>query len=172
MKKTILIYGLIAGAIVSLMLLIQFMDSQFLKENGEIIGYASMIIAFSTIVFAVNAYNQNNYESKFSSRFIIGLKITLIASIIYTIAWMIISNTIGKNWMNEYYEQSIQTIRDSGISKEEIDSQIAEMDKFREMYKNPFVKIGITFLEIFPVGLLVSLVTALLFRAKGNKSQA
>jgi hypothetical protein len=166
MKKSILKYGIIAGAIVSIMLLIQFLDSAFVKSYGELIGYASMLIAFSTIVFAVHRHNQSNPDSKFSTRFMIGIKITLVASIIYTIAWMIISNTIGQDWMNEYYEQSIESIRQSGISQEEVDAKIAEMDAFREMYKNPFVKIGITFLEIFPVGLLVSLLTALLVRIK------
>jgi hypothetical protein len=40
------------------------------------------------------------------------------------------------------------------------------MEQFQEMYKNPFVKIGVTYMEILPVGLLVSLISAGLLRKR------
>jgi hypothetical protein len=38
------------------------------------------------------------------------------------------------------------------------------MAEFREQYSNPFFRMPITFIEIFPVGILVSLISALLLR--------
>jgi len=36
------------------------------------------------------------------------------------------------------------------------------------MYKSPLVQIGITFLEIFPVGLVISLLSAALLKKNGG----
>ena len=40
----------------------------------------------------------------------------------------------------------------------------AEMAQFGEMYANPLIRMPITFIEIFPVGLVISLIAAALLR--------
>jgi pheromone shutdown protein TraB len=169
MKKSIITYGIIAGSIVSLMLFLSF--GTFLKnsEYGELIGYSTMIVAFATIFFAIRSFRDTNLGGNisFSEGLKLGLGITLVATVMYVLAWMIISNTIAKDFMTEYFQQSVEKLQASDLSQMEIDKKIEEMEKFNEMYKNPFVKIGITFLEIFPVGFLVTLVSA--FLLKRNK---
>lgn len=81
---------------------------------------------------------------------------------------MVISNTIAEDFMSEYYQQSMEKLKASDLSEAEIDAKIAQMDQFQELYKNPIVKIGITFLEIFPVGFVVSLISALILKRKAN----
>jgi hypothetical protein len=51
-----------------------------------------------------------------------------------------------------------------GDSQTEIDAAAAQMKEFQELYKNPFARMGFTLLEILPVGLLVSLISAALLR--------
>ena len=41
---------------------------------------------------------------------------------------------------------------------------VAEMERFKANYANPLYRLPMTFSEIFPVGILVSLVTAALLR--------
>ena len=158
-------YGIVAGLITALWLIINFsvLDSNF--ELAEFFGYASMIIAFSTIFFAVRSIRtKNGGNITFGKAFQIGLGITLTATVIYIIAWMIISNTIAKDFMDQYVTQSIEKLQISGIDQAEIDKKIIKLNQMKEMYKNPLVKIGMTFLEIFPVGFLVTLISAFLLK--------
>lgn len=168
MQKLILTYGLIAGAVVSLMLVLTYSGSTLDFDHGEIVGYASMIIAFSSIFFAIKTHRDTslNGEITFGKAFKIGLGITFVATIIYIAAWMLISNTIAKDFMSEYYQHSIEKLKASDLTEAQISARIAEMDTFNELYKNPIVKIGMTFLEIFPVGFLVSLASSFILKKK------
>ena len=76
------------------------------------------------------------------------------------------SETIAKDFMAEYYQQALENLNESDLSAEQIQEKIAQMDKMQEMYKKPVFKIGITFLEIFPIGLLVSLISAFILKKK------
>jgi len=166
MKRTVFTFGSIAGIIVSAMLFITMTDGLKGNEYGELIGYSTMIIAFVTIFFAVRTYRDkyNHGLIKFAKAFLIGLYITLIASTMYVASWMVISNTYARNYMDQYYDNAIEEIRKSDLPQIEIDQQVQSMEQFRQMYKNPFVKIAVTYMEILPVGLLISLIIAALLR--------
>ena len=168
MKNIVLTFGIIAGLIVSIMMFITMNESFMDMKHGELIGYTTMIIAFITIFFGVKAHRDKNLGGtvKFGKAFLLGLYITLIASTMYVASWMIISNTYGKNFMDHYYEKTIEDIRNSDLSQEEIDLKIQSMEQFQEMYKNPIFKIVITYMEILPVGLLISLISAGLLRKR------
>ena len=166
MQKLILNYGIIAGVIVSAMLLVMFTGIEIDLFYGQLLGYSSMIIAFSTIFFAIRSHRDKNLDGEitFGKAFLMGLGVTLVASALYVIAWMIISNTIGKDFMANYYQQTVEQLKSSDLSETEIATKIKEMDTYVELYKNPIMKIGITFLEIFPVGLIISIIAALILR--------
>lgn len=166
MKKLILTYGVVAGIVVAAMLVFSFSGIEIGMENGEILGYATMIIALSTIFFAVKSFRdqQENGLITFGKAFKIGLGITLVATAIYIVAWMILSETIAKDFMAEYYQHSVEKLKASNLSEAAMEEKIQEMKNFQELYKNPLVKIGMTFLEIFPVGLVISLISALILK--------
>ncbi len=168
MKKIVLTFGIIAGIIVSGMLFLTMGENFINLENGEIIGYATMIIAFATIFFGIKAYRDKHLGGsiKFGKAFLLGLYINLMASTMYVASWMVISNTYGKNFMDSYYESAKEELRQSDLTREEIDAQIQSLEEFQEMYKNPVVKIGITYMEILPVGLLITLISASILRKK------
>ena len=79
-------------------------------------------------------------------------------------------NTLNTNFMDNYYEQNIEKIRSSGDSETQIQAKIVDMEKWRELYKNPLIQIGFTFLEIFPVGLLITLISAAILKKKQTKA--
>lgn len=168
MKKLILTYGTVAGIIIVAMLFLTFSDWMPDFEFAELLGYTTMILAFSSIFIATNYYKKHFTDDllSFKEAFKIGLGITLVATVIYIVAWMVISNTIAKDFMAEYFQSSVEQLKESGLSQTEIDSKIVEMEKFQELYKNPLVKIGITFMEIFPVGFVISLISAFIFKTK------
>src|ERR1700754_727357 len=87
MKKNVLIFGLIAGLIVSTVMSISiatcYKNDNY--EGSEVLGYTSMIIAFSMIFVAIKNYRDkyNNGVISFLKAFKIGLFVTLIAGTLY-----------------------------------------------------------------------------------------
>ena len=168
MKKVILIFGIIAGIIVSAMLFISMAGGSMDFENGELLGYATMIIALSTIFFGIKTCRDKylNGSIRFGRAFLMGLYISLVASTMYMASWMIIINTYGADFMDEYYQYSVEKLKNSGEEQQEIDLQIQQMEEYKELYKSPVVQIGVTYLEILPVGLLISLISATILRRR------
>ena len=72
MKKIVFTFGIIAGVICGGMFFIMApADGQFDFENGQLYGYISMIIALSTIFFAVKQYRDKYSDGtiKFGKHF-------------------------------------------------------------------------------------------------------
>jgi len=167
-NKYVLRYGVFAGVVVAsmLFLFVLLAETPLMSNYGETIGYASMVIAFSTIFFAVREFSKEKPTVGFKPAFLIGLKITIIATVIYTLAWFVLTNTIAQDFMEIHYQKGVEEIHNSDWPKAEKAARLERMKYFRELLKKPLVKIGVTISEIFPVGLLISLATALIFRKK------
>ena len=169
MKKLVITFGLIAGIIVPTMMSISWaVMKKHVFDGGEVFGYSTMIIAFSTIFVAVKSYRDNHLNGSitFGKGFLIGLYITLIATAVYVTWWMIYSTTVYTTFMDDYASYSLEELKAAGASTETIRKATAEMEKTKELYNNPIVKIGVTFVEIFPVGLVISLLSAAILRKK------
>lgn len=170
MKKIVLNYGLLAGGILAVVMLITtplWSSGKMDMETGGWVGYISMIVALSAVFFGVRTYRDKEAGGviSFGKAFQVGLLITLVASAIYVAVWMFyLSFGGGGDFMEQYYQYSVEQLRQSGKPAAEIEQEIAKMAEFKEMYKNPLVKIGITFMEIFPVGLVISLLSAAFLR--------
>ena len=157
MKKIVIINGLIAGAIVAAMFLITMglyhKNGNF--DGGMWVGYASMLLAFSLIFVAIIRYRDkyNNGVVSFGKAFRIGLYITLIASTIYVVTWLIDYYVFIPDFADKYATAILDKLKASGASAAKIANQTKEMASFKEMYKNPLFVILFTYLEILPVGL-------------------
>jgi flagellar biosynthesis protein FliQ len=176
MKKNVLVFGLISGLVVSLTMAISMLTVNNnpeieLGNTSLIVGYLSMLVAFSLIYVAVKNFRdkQNNGLISFGKAFLMGLYICLIASTMYVIVWAFIYNVYMPDFMDKYSEQMLKAARATGTPAE-IQEKTAEMAKYKELYKSPFFFTLMTYAEIIPVGLLVSLITALLLK-KRNKSK-
>ena len=168
MNKIVLIYGLIGGLIISVLMWLTLGSERVDFENGELIGYTTMVVALSTIFFGVKAYRDKHLDGRitFGKAFLLGLYIALVASTLYVASWMLLSATTGDYFMVQYYEHAKQEMESSNMPAEEMNAKLEEMQQFAELYKNPIVKIGFTYLEILPVGLLVSLLVAAILKRK------
>lgn len=166
MKKTVLTYGIIGGVIVSAMMWLTLGSGKHDFDNGMWIGYTTMVIALSTIFFAVKTYRDKYMggEINFGRAFLMGLYITLIASTMYAASWMVLSATTDQDIMEQYYVHEKQKLESSDLPAAEVEAKLQEMRDFQEMYKNPIVKIGFTYMEILPVGLLISVFCAALLK--------
>jgi hypothetical protein len=164
MKKTVLTFGLIAGAILSVMMvlsLVVFADAIGF-DRGEVVGYTTMVVAFLLIFFGVRTYRDNvaGGTVSFGRAFAVGGLIAVVASACYVATWEVIYFKFIPDWGVQYRDYLVSKARAEGKSEDAIAKKKAETDRFLEMYKNPVVNVGMTFLEPMPVALIVTLVSA------------
>jgi hypothetical protein len=164
MRKIVLTFGLIAGAILSAMMLLAllFKDQIGFGEKGLIIGYTSMVLAFLMVFVGVKSYRDNvaGGQVTFGRAFKVGLLIAAVGSICYVATWQLVYYKLAPDYLDKYAAYSIEKARRSGATEAEIAEQTRKMAEFKVMYRNPLVNIALTFLEPLPVGLLFTLVAA------------
>ena len=169
MKKTILIFGLISGALISLMmgLTIPFQDKIGL-DHSYVIGYTTIVLAMLFTFFGIRSYRDNVGKGQitFAKGFAIGISITIISCICYVVTWEIIYFNFMPDFMDKYGAQVIQKMQAAGATAAAIQQKSAEIDKLKVMYKNPFFNMAMTFIEPFPVGLVITLISAAVLRKK------
>jgi len=172
MKKVILIYGLIAGSIVAAMMFItmpMYQSGALNLDNGEWVGYTTIVVALSMVFFGIKSYrdNHSNGSISFVKGFKVGILITLIACIMYGLAWEVSYSQIGDDFMKKINEKYYAEMVAKAATEKELQEAKKQWDSFSEMYKNPLFRFGFTvFVEIFPVGLIITLVSAGILRKK------
>lgn len=179
MKKIVLIYGGIGGLIIAAMLFITMpMAMEGKMENGELIGYTTMVIALSTIFIGVKMYRDKHLGGviSFGKAFLVGLYITLVASFLYATGWelYLAIQGIGGNEFMEYYTQcQADQLEKSGASAEKIARMQEQSQSFMTWYNNPVLRFLWTMMiESFPVGLIVALITAAILKKKPRTVKA
>lgn len=160
-------YGLISGLIVILTLVAGFAfggDGHLL--SSEWLGYLVMILALLLVFFGVKRYRDRDLGGviKFGRALWVGLAIVLVASLVYVVVWEIYLAVSGYDFMQAYSQSIIEQRTAAGVSPEEIEAERLALEEMATNYANPLFRIPITFAEIFPVGLLVALVSAALLR--------
>ena len=168
MKKTVLTFGLIGGAIMAAMMFatLPFLD-KIGFDKGEIVGYTTMILAFMLVFFGIRSYRENvSGQITFGRAFAVGILITLVACVCYVVAWEILYFKFMPDFVDKYASYMVEKVRASGASQQVIDAKLQEMKSFKAMYDNPFINAAITFTEPFPIGLIVTLISAAILRKK------
>ena len=172
MRKVVITYGLISGAIItSLFLISMYLWSKGIInfDNGEYFGYGSMLVALSMVFFGIKSFrdNQNSRSIGFWKGAQVGVLISLLASFVYAAGWEVYMQASPENsFIDDYTEHYIGKLKEKGTPQEEIDKTVNEMASMKEMYKNPVIRFGMTLMEILPVGIIVSLVSAAILRKK------
>lgn len=174
MRKNVLVFGTISGLISVLWFLfaMAFLSFETHMELGMILGYASMFIANIFLVVGVKNYRDkyNGGVISFGKAFKVGILITLLASTVYVLTWFIYDYATGSNFINVYAESIHNQLVESGASAAAIAKNDAEMKEFMVMYQNPLFKAAMTYMEILPMGILFTLITALVMRRKVPKT--
>lgn len=163
MKKTVLVFGLISGAIMSLMMGVAIPFHDVLGfDLAEVIGYASIVCAGLLIFFGIRSYRDNvaGGSVRFGRAFAVGALIAFLASLLYVATWQVIYYNIGSDFFANYQAHAIEEVRAAGASQAEIDEKTAEMQRFAELYRNPVVNVAITLIEPLPIGLVIALISA------------
>ena len=166
MKKTVLTYGLISGAIAAVLMLahVPFMDG---GSKGLIVGYTGIVLSALLILFGVRSYRENvgNGKISFGRGFAVGILIALISAACYVVAWEVVYYT-SPGIADHVFDKQVEELKATGAPQEKIDETAKEVESFKKLYANPFVNVAFTFIEPFPVGLLMTLISAVILRRK------
>lgn len=166
MLRIIATHGLSAGLILGLFAAITWMTGPPPEPWGMIFGYVGMLLALSMIFVGIRRHREvaGGGVIGFWPAFGLGLAISLVAAILYVVAWEISLAFSDTDFIAEYGRQMIAGMEAKGASPQEIAKASADLAQFAASYADPMFRLPMTFLEIAPVGLLVSLVSAGLLR--------
>lgn len=164
--KYILIFGALSGAIIIAVMMLGILADGGGFFASEYFGYLVMLVALSLIFVGVKRYRdvEQGGVIRFVPAFGIGLGIAAVAGIIYVATWEVYLASTDYAFMDEYVAASIRGLEAEGVTGAAYDRQVAELENMRAQYGNPLFRLPITFFEVFPVGLLVALVSAALLR--------
>jgi hypothetical protein len=168
MFKTIVRFGLIAGLIVAIpmvVLMVGFSPATF-EAGGLLYGYLSMIAALTMVFLGVKHYRDTvrGGTIKFGPALGVGLGISAVASLLYAVGWEVSLALTGFDFADSYYRSLIDAARAKGTSEAELQQLIADGKSFAAWYSKPWLRMPMSFVEMFPVGLLISLISAALLR--------
>lgn len=174
MKKIVLTFGIIAGALLSLMMVatVPFMD-RIGFDYGMVIGYTSMVLAFLLVFFGIRSYRENvgGGQISFGRAFSVGILIVVIASLMYVVTWEILYFNFLPDFADKYTAHMIEKSRAAGASPEQLAAEQAQMDSMRWILNNPFLNAAVAFLEPLPVGLVLTLVSAGILRKRRKEPE-
>jgi len=169
MKKVVITFGLIGGVFISAMMLATIpVEDKIGFDHGAIVGYTTMVAAFLLVYFGIRSYRNNVGGGRitFGRAFGVGILITLITCIFYVVTWQIMYFGFMPDFMTRYSAHEVEKLRASGASDAAIQAKLAEMQKYKAIEDNPVTNAGMTFLEPFPVGLLITLISAGVLRRR------
>ncbi len=158
--KLLSIYGAVTGAVI----ILSVIATIELDVAYQWLGYLIMLIAFSAIVVATKQYRDEMSDGslRFGTGFLIGLGITSVASVVYVLGWETYLFFFGDDFWAMFSD--FQGYGQGGLSEAELTALTAETNALRQQYENPLFRIPVTFLEVFPVGVIVSLICAAILR--------
>lgn len=166
MKKIVLTYGLISGAVGALLMLAQvpFMDG---SSRALIVGYTGIVLSALLIFFGVRSYRENVGDGKisFGRAFAVGILIALLSAACYVAAWEVVYFS-NPGIADHVFDQQVEALKAKGAPQAEIDAAVVQVESFKKLYANPLANAAFTFIEPFPVGVLLTLISAVILRRK------
>ncbi len=169
MGRGILKYGVIAGLVVAAGMwgtLLAFGDEMPHGMLGMALGYLTMLVALSAVAMGIKRHRDVDRGGviRFWPAFGMGLAISFVAGVFYVLAWEAAQATVAHDFAGNYAASVIAQAKANGADAAAIAKLTAQMEAFKLQYANPLFRLPMTFAEIFPVGVLVSLVSALVLR--------
>ena len=168
MKRTVLTFGLLSGTVSSLMMLgtIPFME-RIGFDHGLVVGYTAIVLSFLLVFFGIRSYReQAGGAITFGRAFTVGILITLISCVFYIATWQLIYFKLHPGFMDKWEAYAVEKALADGGTPEEVEAKRRQLRSFKEAYDNPLTNAAYTFIEPFPVGLLVTVISAAVLRRK------
>jgi hypothetical protein len=175
MKKVVWTFGLISGAVMAVFMSATLPFANAFDEHSLVIGYAGIIAGFLLVYFGVRSYRDNVLGGTigFGRALTVGLLIAAIGSLCYVATWEVLYYKFMPDFYSKYAQSAVEQARKSGKSEAEVAKTRASREAMAKSAENPLWVAAMTFVEPFPVGFVVALVSAgILRRKRGSRDAA
>jgi Protein of unknown function (DUF4199) len=169
MKKTVLTFGLIAGVMISVLMGGSLLIANRIgSAHSMALGYTMMVASFLLVYFGIRSYRDNNLAGQisFGRAFACGILIALITCVCYVVMWEIVYFNFMPHFLDSYFAAQIHRVQSSGLDPATTAARVAAIQRSQQLYQNPFVNMAYTFMEPFPVGLIMTLISAAVLRRR------
>jgi len=170
MQKTVLTFGFISGILLSVLMGGSMLYAAKCGGGGSmLLGYTFMLASFLLIYFGIRSYRDNQLGGQilFGRAFACGILITLLTTACYIVMWEILYfHFMPPHFMDSYFLAEIHKVQSAGLDPATTAAKVAAIQHSQALYQNPFVNAAYTFMEPFPVGLVITLISAALLRRK------
>lgn len=166
LKYSLIFGGIIGIVVIAFMSVTLFTLGPDSAGTSELAGYATMLAVLSLVFVGIKRFRDVEHGGviTFMRAAGVGIGIAAVAGIFYAISWEGVLLATDFAFIETYGQSQIDAIRAEGLAAAEEAARIAEIEQGMEMYRDPLIRLPITFIEIFPVGLMVALVSALILR--------
>jgi hypothetical protein len=167
MARTIFIYGLTAGVLTLMLIGLGTAVIGFDHGvEGMVWGFGSMLLGLSLMFIGVRRYSMNYGPLSFTQAFTVAFGIFIVAGLVYTFGWEAYLAATNYTFADQFASQAVASKVAEGATPAELARVEADMASFKAQYANPLIRLPMTFMEIAPVGLLMSLLAAVTMRAR------
>jgi hypothetical protein len=169
MKRTVLVFGLISGVVISVLMTATTVFADRIGfDRAVFVGYTMMVLAFLLVFFGIRSYRENvgGGEITFGRAFTVGILIMLISCVFYVVSWEILYYNFMPDFAEKYAAHIIDKARASGASEAQIAEQTQQMKQMKAMLANPLINAAVSILEPLPVGLVMTLISAAILRKR------
>ena len=108
-------------------------------------------------------------EITFGKAFTLGISITAISCIFYVVTWEIVYFNFLHGFADQYGAHLIEKMKAAGATPAAIQAQLEQIKKYKQLLDNPFTNAAMAFIEPFPIGLVVTLISAAVLRRKTQR---
>lgn len=169
MKKTVLTFGLISGVVSATMMLGTLLSLDRIGfDKGVIVGYTGIVLSFMLVFFGIRSYRENvgGGTITFGRAVAVGLLITLISCAFYVIFWEVTYYNFMPDFGDKYAAYAIEKAKVAGANAQKIEEIRQQVKDMKAMLDNPLTNAALTFTEPFPIGLIITLISAAVLRKK------
>ena len=85
--------------------------------------------------------------------------------------WEIVYYKFMPDFGEKYAAHMVERAKASGASQQKVDDTERQAKQFKQMYDHPVMNVALTFMEVFPIGLAVTALSAGILRKKGRNAE-
>jgi len=174
MTKTVLTFGILSGLIIAALVwtTATLADRDAIAfERLDIVGYASMLIALTMVFFGIKSYRDKVGKGTitFWKGVQVGFLISLISAFLYwggAISYGIVNPNFEANFIRKFTDLKVNKPAEQGAPQAQIDKAKSEVEMMQTLFKNPVLFFLVCLMEMLPVGIVVTLISAALMRRR------
>jgi len=169
MKKIVLTFGLISGVIASAMMAITFPVIESIGYGkAELLGYTSIVLSCLLVFFGIRSYRETVGGGRigFGRGFGVGISIVAVSCLVYVLSFQVIYFKLMPDFAARFEACMVEHVRAKGGDAQAVAAASKQVQEFKRLWDNPVTNAALTFIEPFPIGLIVALVSAAILKKR------